>query len=135
VPTAAFHIAAILAQIAGGAPPPTTPPDGDAIAMVRSAPSNWAAYTFCNSAEWAALDAMYGTEAVNNMKNYYQGNYRMPGLPNPGDPNTMLREIGYVGLIRYYVMMNGTSVEDVGQADAQQVQVCGKPQPKLPCHA
>ena len=125
------QLASISSQIAGTAAPP---PSGntDDLRAVKAAPSNWAAYTFCNGAEWGALDAAYGTAAVNDVKNYYQGPYRMNGYPNPGDPNTGLRAVGAQPPIRYYYKDGSTTVEDTGQADEAQKKLAGHGGPTLP---
>jgi hypothetical protein len=128
------QLASIQQQIAGGGTP-NPPPSGDFdFAALKAAPSNWAAYTFCNDQEWAALDAKYGSQAVNEVKNYYRGPQAMYGLLTPGDPNTVLREYPATLPIRYYYFANPGNVqtEDTGQADAVQEKLSGKKQPTLP---
>jgi hypothetical protein len=124
----------IQEQLAGGGgnvPPPSGDYDFSAI---KSAPSNWAAYTFCSNDEWGQLTNKYGAQAVNDVKNYYVGTYRMPGLVNPGDPATSLRKTGEKGPCRYYYITvpDQKQVEDTGQADQIQEKLAGKKGPTLP---
>ena len=117
----AEHTLSIQEQLAGGGG--NVPP-----------PSNWAAYTFCSNDEWGQLTNKYGAQAVNDVKNYYVGPYRMPGLVNPGDPATSLRKTGEKGPCRYYYITvpDQKQVEDTGQADQIQEKLAGKKGPTLP---
>jgi len=126
--------ASIQSQLSGGAAPAPAPGGGASLDALKAAPSNWAAYTFANAGEWAALDALYGVPAVNDVKNYYRGPQAMYGYPNPGNPNTTLREDNAKPPIRYFYTDNTSkqTVEDTGQADAVQAKLSGRPGPTLP---
>jgi len=130
------QIGAIQQQIAaGGNTGPLPPSSGEFdFSAIQQAPSNWAAYTFCNDQEWAALTSKYGSQAVNEVKNYYRGPQAMYGILVPGDPNTILREHPAKLPIRYYyfTVPGNVQTEDTGQADAVQEKLSGKKGPTLP---
>jgi hypothetical protein len=128
------QVQSIQQQVSGMNPGPLPPSGEFDFSALKAAPSNWAAYTFCNDQEWAALTSKYGNSAVNEVKNYYRGPQAMYGTLNPGNPNTTLREDNAKPPIRYYyfTVPGNVQTEDTGQADGVQEKLSGKKQPTLP---